>query len=124
MPVVLTESIRTAILAPSFHLTIEDTMLNASSEGLTRKQARSLQSLVGGQLIHVSEHVSRSQHSARFIACTAPFLSCKSSIMEGNGGIPRCNSPFLHCKRYVFEGELCIHAGAATEPGFTMPRGK
>lgn len=90
-------------------------MLNASSQSLTTKQVRSLQTLVGGQLIHVSEHVTRTQHSARFTACTAPFLSCKSSIMDAEDGISRCNSPFVHCKRYVFEGELCVKAEEAPE---------
>jgi hypothetical protein len=90
-------------------------MLIASSEGLSTKQVRSLQTLVGGQLIHVSEHVTRTQHSARFTACTAPFLSCKSSIMDTESGVPRCNSPFVHCKRYVFEGELCVNAAAVPE---------
>jgi len=90
-------------------------MLNASAQGLTITQVKSLQSLVGGQLIHVSEHVTRTRHSARFVACTAPFVSCKSSIMDADDGIRRCNSPFIHCKRYVFEGELCVHSKAAPE---------
>jgi len=83
-------------------------MPEASSESLTRQQARSLKQLVGGQLIHVSEHVSADLTSARFEACPAPFLACRNSIMEGDDGVSRCNSPFLHCKRYVITGELRV----------------
>ncbi|OWW19076.1 hypothetical protein [Noviherbaspirillum denitrificans] len=87
-------------------------MLNASSESLTRQQARSLEALVGGQLIHVTEHVSPGRKSARFVACPAPFLACKNSIMQGEDGVSCCNSPFLHCKRYVFSGELSVGPSA------------
>jgi|GEM_PF-2259992 len=91
-------------------------MQAAASAQLTKKQVRSLQSLVGGHVIRVSEYTASPQPSARFIACSAPFLACKNSIMHDDGGLARCNSPFVHCKRYHFNGELRIEAANAEAP--------
>ncbi len=88
-------------------------MHNASTESHANTRHRQLQTRTNGKAISVSDHVSCPSRSARNTTCTAPFLACSNSIMQGEDGVARCNSPFLYCDRYVYPGDA-LDAGSSS----------